>query len=170
MELLLIRHTRTVRDTRGVLIAPGLQPMATLECPWRITMADNQRVRVPYGQPGYECLREGVYKLTQRYSPSFRRGMWYVSDPDTVTVRNTDDCMRWGIMFHPAKSASQLRGCIAVGRKHTNLEDGVDLQESRTTVGTLASSMDPDGVHRLTIMNADSFYDLLPHERRAAYV
>lgn len=72
------------------------------------------------------CIPEGYYQCEKTYSPAFDQELYLVKD-----VPN-----RSGIRIHPANYTRQLKGCIALGQKHTDLDkDGhYDVTSSVSTV------------------------------------
>jgi hypothetical protein len=84
---------------------------ASLERGWR----DNQN--------NVSSIPEGTYPLKLEYSPRFKKDLWEIYD-----VPGRSECK-----FHAANYWKQLNGCIALGRKHKDIDgDGdPDVTSSR---------------------------------------
>jgi hypothetical protein len=94
MKITLQRVTFTPESpTYGVLLSHGLPLCVTLERPWM----DNKT--------GVSCVPPGDYRVTKFTSPS--KG-------DVFLLHDVPD--RTMIEIHIANKASELEGCIAVGR------------------------------------------------------
>lgn len=95
----------------------------TLELPWR----DNQ-VRV-------SCIPAGSYWCVKHTSPKFGRCFWVRDVPG-----------RSEILIHPGNFHTDLLGCIAPGRRHTDINaDGlVDVVASRSTLEVLLEVLPED--------------------------
>lgn len=86
--------------------------------------------------PQVSCIPEGTYKCQKvGPSPSIPYDHFWIKD-----VPN-----RSGIKIHRANYFTQLRGCIAVGKAHTDLnKDGEqDVTESKNTLDKLLAML-PD--------------------------
>lgn len=91
-------------QTKGTLVA-GEFSCKTLELPWK----NNEK--------SVSCIPDGEYICKWTYSPAFDRYLYEVKD-----VPN-----RSGIRIHPANYIKQLRGCIALGAAHKDLDfDKID--------------------------------------------
>lgn len=93
---------------------------ASLELPWR----DNQR--------GISCIPEGVYDAILHDSPKFGKSIWIQNVPN-----------RSEILIHYANYVRELRGCIAVGRSHIDIDaDGLkDVTSSRHTIKKIVAEL-----------------------------
>ena len=93
---------------------------ASLELPWK----NNERQ--------VSCIPAGKYKVIKRYSQKYGNH-FHVQD---VPARDM-------ILIHAANFSRQLEGCIAVGRKHFDMDnDGLkDVSNSRTTLSLLYNEM-----------------------------
>ena len=69
------------------------------------------------------CVPEGIYDLKLDYSPRFKKDLW-----ELYGVPDRSECK-----FHAANYWKQLNGCIALGRKHKDIDkDGdPDVTSSR---------------------------------------
>lgn len=87
---------------------------ASLERGW----VDNQK--------GVSCVPEGIYPLKLEYSPKFKKDLW-----ELYGVPNRSECK-----FHVANYWYELNGCIALGRKHKNLDNDKipDVTSSRNVM------------------------------------
>lgn len=88
----------------------------SLELPWQ----NNAR--------GISCIPLGTYKVKRHVSPKFGKCFWLQDVPD-----------RSEILIHPANYTRQLRGCIAPGLTHADLDkDGqLDVISSRKAMQEL---------------------------------
>lgn len=110
-------------QTLGVLTAVDDKEIfvcRTLELPWKKNMM------------GISCIPEGDYICTWSYSE-------YISDLkgiDTYTYEVLSVIGRSGIRIHSANYFSQLKGCIALGDSHKdiNLDGNLDVIHSGATV------------------------------------
>jgi hypothetical protein len=93
-----------------------VETLYTLELPW----LDNKR--------GESCIPVGTYKLKRHTSPKFGKCFWLQDVPN-----------RSEILIHPANYTRQLRGCIAVGLDHADIDkDGeLDTTSSRKAMQEL---------------------------------
>lgn len=100
MNILLQRGNLDIA-TLGKLFVDGSEHSSTLELPWK----DNRHE--------ISCIPPGLYPVTFRESPKFKRPM--------LTVGNVPD--REGILIHAANHVSELRGCIALGLQSSTQPD-----------------------------------------------
>jgi hypothetical protein len=102
----------------------------TLELPWR----DNKR--------SISCIPPGVYTVVRRDSAKFK---------DHFHIKDVPG--RDFILIHPANYVTELRGCIAPGKTHQDINgDGVkDITSSKDTLRGLLMLMDDEFI--LTIKN-----------------
>lgn len=61
-------------------------------------------------QTGVSCIPEGIYTVIKHTAPSFGACFWVQNVPN-----------RKEILIHPANWKSQLRGCIAPGDAHIDI-------------------------------------------------
>lgn len=97
----------------------------TLELPWR----DNRS--------GISCIPKGEYICRWTYSPVFKRRMYEV-----LGVPGG----RLGIRMHSANFTRQLRGCIAQGSEHKDIDiDGIqDVAHSGDTMRQFEALMNKE--------------------------
>lgn len=107
----------SVTDTSGVIFV-----CRTLELPWR----DNQN--------SISSFLPGKYICKYTLSPSFK----------IKTYEITSVPGRSGVRIHSANFVSQLRGCIALGEAHKDINaDGLsDAQHSGKTIAAFEKLMD----------------------------
>lgn len=139
MEAILYRKYNGQGPTLGrlVVLSPSLEIVfqcATVELPWR----DNAK--------GRSCIPEGVYEVTRRYSARFKRH---------YLVNGTGE--RELILIHVANSMKQLRGCIAPGMRHSDIDrDGLmDVASSGQALNMLLK-IAPAGF-RLKVVSMEDF-------------
>lgn len=70
------------------------------------------------------CVPEGTYELKLDYSPKFRKKLW-----ELFGVPGRSECK-----FHAANYWRQLNGCIALGNKHTYIDNDEDLDITSSIV------------------------------------
>lgn len=75
----------------------------TIERPW----AENR--------PSVSCVPEGVYSVERYASPKFGDSL-IIHSPSLGVGKYKGESDRYGILFHAANTASQLKGCIAPGK------------------------------------------------------
>lgn len=103
----LTRET-TKPATLGHLSIDGTPECDALELPWK------------HNQAQVSCIPAGSYRLAWEGSPRLQRH----------TLRLKAVPGRWGILIHPANHVSELRGCIALGKRLA----ADSLMESRKAV------------------------------------
>lgn len=114
MILALVRET-VAPATLGRLFIDGVPECDTLELPWKDNLKE------------VSCLAPGRYPVIFGYSQRFRREM----------LRLMDTAHRVGILIHAANHVSELRGCIALGKRL-----GPDsLMESKPAVEALEAKV-----------------------------
>lgn len=82
-------------STHGSLSIDGAPECDSLELPW----LDNHAQ--------ISCIPAGTYRLMWEGSPRLKR----------ETLRLKEVPGRWGILIHPANHLSELRGCLALGKR-----------------------------------------------------
>jgi Family of unknown function (DUF5675) len=112
MNIQILRQTRNGVCTLGTMnIAPGVEPLRTLELPW---VPDPG---CPGGAPDVSCVPPGLYQLVQhdtvKHPKSFALvnpalGVIHEPDPQFPTYRTA-------CLIHIANFPQQLEGCIGVG-------------------------------------------------------
>lgn len=105
----------------------------TLEPPWLAN------------QLSISCIPDGDYAMVYDWSPKFKRKMWRLLETNPRT----------GIRIHPATSAEQLEGCIALGFGIAgNLGS---LRESKRAVDAFeVATTNPDGTAETRIIRITS--------------
>ena len=119
----IIRHNRDINYTLGTLISTTSNfEVETLELPWK----DNQKE--------ISCIPNGIYEVTARYTKTFKKH-WHIR-----RVKN-----RTWILIHIANYTRQIKGCIAPGLTHADINgDGViDVTNSRKAMNKLRDEL-PD--------------------------
>jgi hypothetical protein len=105
----------------------------SLERGWR----DNQN--------NVSCVPEGEYDLKLEWSPRFGKDLW-----ELYGVPGRSECK-----FHVANYWNQLNGCIALGRKHKDINsDGdPDVTSSRITMGEFHDALAGQSQSKVKIRN-----------------
>jgi len=121
MKAKLIRTTYHKDYTLGTLFVydadnKEVAHVETLELPWK------------ENKPNISCIPPDIYKVVQRYSKKFGRHFHLL-----------DVSGRTWILIHPANFVSELRGCIAPGLKHKDIDgdDKIDVTSSRKAMAIL---------------------------------
>lgn len=113
---------------------------ATVELPW----VDNR--------VGKSCIPEGTYKAKKHIAPSKGNSIWLQDVPG-----------RSEILIHTANFVRELRGCIAPGYSHKDIDnDGViDVTESRKCMNYIyllsAKDVTVDITKSEAVFNSKSF-------------
>ena len=95
---MIVEHLRLVElqeSTFGVWITPGGQRFTTVELPWR------------GDAPNISCFAPGDHHCIWAWSPRHGEDVYHVLGDDK----------RSGLEVDAANWASELRGCVAIGRK-----------------------------------------------------
>lgn len=87
------------RGIMGHLYINGVYVCDTLEPPYKSQ---------------FGCVDAGHYSLVLRYSPSYKRNMWYLDMAKAGSSRS-------GIMFHIGNTSSNSKGCILLGFIHNSV-------------------------------------------------
>jgi len=119
----IFRHQKTDSQTLGLVTAwNGFEAYQcrSLELPWK----DNE-VRV-------SCIPAGEYDCVKHTSPKFGECFWVKDVPN-----------RSEILIHPANYVSQLLGCVAMGKKHIDINGDhlEDVTNSKDTIKELLGHM-----------------------------
>jgi hypothetical protein len=150
MNLELIRDFASPDVTLGTLAAPNGRKWQTLERPWVPIEA------APCGQKGISCIPPGIYRLTTHDSEAFSR-VWALTNPmnwvyhwDSDVPAPQSECARTTVLIHPANWATELRGCIALGKQRTKQPNGIwMILNSRDAVNELRGAV--NGTYDLTL-------------------
>lgn len=126
---ILIRLRDDGRETLGSFsVFDGLEKLfecKTCELPWK----GNKR--------NISCIPKGIYHISHRNSEKYG---------DHLIVEDVKD--RSYILIHVANFEEQLRGCIAVGEKYSDIDgDGdLDITSSRKTLKELLEIVPMEGM------------------------
>ena len=86
------------------------------------------------------CIPEGRYNVVPYNSPKF--GRTYAVVGRGVSLQDSADAERFGILFHKANWAHQLEGCIAPGSKLSVIEGGWAVGRSGDALELLLEVLD----------------------------
>tara|TARA_R110002126_G_scaffold175723_3_gene324352 strand:- start:737 stop:1165 length:429 start_codon:yes stop_codon:yes gene_type:complete len=139
MDLLLLReYTPSATFGELYLDAENLdEPYCfSVERPW----LDNK--------PMVSCVPEGTYTIVLHTSPKF--GKVYYLENHKLGVSLHDATKRTHILIHPANWASQLLGCIALGKSIIEFPQGRGVTSSKATCRRFKSKLNGE-THTLTI-------------------
>ena len=104
----------------------------TLELPWK------------HNQRNVSCIPAGKYWVRKRWSKKYGMHFHITDVPD-----------RSWILIHVANFVTQLRGCIAVGLRHVDINNDnvIDVANSRAALKLLLLKVDTDERVQLEIKN-----------------
>ena len=136
MILNLKRDLFTSSETLGWL-SYGNKKWATIERPW-VPVSE-----APCGSKGASCIAPGLYRVAP-YNSEAHPNVWSLSNaqlwvyvwPNEVPV-DRKDLARTNVLIHPANWASELRGCVALGKRRERDVGGWMVKESRDAVNEL---------------------------------
>ncbi len=116
MKLLLFRKSDDRKQTLGLFECPDGATFPSLELPWK------------NNQTSVSCIPAGTYSMIKHTSPKFGPCYWIQNVPG-----------RSEILVHPANFVRQLRGCIAPGLTHADIDgDGnIDVTNSKVAMQKL---------------------------------
>lgn len=110
MRLTLYREPSDSLQTDGLLIAPPLKPLVTIEQPWNATPAH------PYGVPFKSCVPAGLYTLVPFKRPNGQKVWCLVNESLGVYLTpQTDKRFRSLCLIHPGNTVEHTEGCILPG-------------------------------------------------------
>lgn len=118
-----------IEHTNGIVDYVG----ASIEKGWR----DNK--------VGESCIPSGTYDLVYEESAKFNKKLWEI-----YGVKGRSECK-----FHVANNASGLQGCIALGKRHVNIDADPELEVnySGDTLKKLHAMMGSDLVALIRVEN-----------------
>lgn len=118
MNITLTRDTYTPTETLGTLAVNG-RKWFTIEKPWK------PHPTAPCGTKGLSCVPCGTYRLDNHSSEAFKN-VWALTSPplwvyhwEQDVPKNRQGIARTVVLIHIANWASELRGCIALGKLRT---------------------------------------------------
>jgi hypothetical protein len=114
----------------------------TIERPWVPSSV------YTYGVKGQSCIPLGEYRIA-RYSSDAHPGVFSLSNPtlgvyvqDSQVPAAVRGIARTNVLIHPANWASELRGCVAPGKKRAQGPDGYWMvQRSRDAFNELKNTL-----------------------------
>ncbi len=126
MIILNIARIRTKKQTLGLLSVSVDK--------FNIFFARTLELQYHDNKQNISCIPVGTYNVVKRYSAKYGHHLHILDVPD-----------RSYILIHPANFVRQLKGCIAVGEKHFDIDgDGLkDVSNSRKTMNKLMAIL-PD--------------------------
>lgn len=113
----------------------------TIELPWR----DNKT--------NISCIPAGTYRAVRKFSNRFNRVLWFLEVPS-----------RTGIMIHPANVASELRGCIALGKEYACVKGEWGVARSIQAIKEFHEATQDFEELEVTIFHAYSPIPFLPRD------
>lgn len=119
MRVVLTRGASTSYGVQGV-IRVGTQSWFTIERPW---LENRSNV---------SCFPKGIYPVHQTFSPRFKRMLY-----ELFGVPG-----RFACRIHPANLASQLNGCISLGKKKGTMNGVPCVLLSRPAVSEFEAALD----------------------------
>jgi len=141
------RFAYTPKGTFGILQAPGLENIFTIEQDW-----ENNK-------PFHSCIPIGTYEMDLYVSPARNTEVILLSNDDLLSMGDTDGIIRNYIELHVANWMKDIKGCIGPGSR---LGNSWNVMNSRVTMNLLIDSlrMYPDS--KLVISNRVTEYDGIP--------
>lgn len=132
MRCVLNRTEGSELYTLGEIIVDGSCVVKTLELPWR----DNKI--------GISCIPEGEYLVVRRASDKYGSHFHVTNVPG-----------RSWILLHPANYVKQLRGCIAPGLDHGDIDgDGIiDVVKSVAAMNKLKTLLPDEFILNVGVLN-----------------
>lgn len=129
MSVILKRISSNKNQTIGILTYNGVKIAVTLELPWK----NNQN--------GISCIPKGTYCVVRRKNTKYGNHFHITGVPS-----------RSYILIHNANYYYQLKGCVAVGKEHIDInKDGnIDVTDSVNTMKNLLKTLPLE--FELTIM------------------
>jgi len=110
MNIALVRFSYSPTETEGMLFAPPLEPMWTMEQPWRRGGRG--------GLPFKSCVPDGEYRLVPFLRDNGQQ-VWALENHDLgVYVKREDrerDDDRFACLIHPGNVVSHSVGCVLPG-------------------------------------------------------
>lgn len=91
-------------------------------------------------EPNKSCIPTGSYHLKPVRSPKF--GDVYYLENEFLDVSLKGETKRTHILIHAANKASELLGCIAVGRDFSVIDGEWAITNSKKTLSKLLSKLD----------------------------
>jgi len=129
MKALLLRLRDDGVQTLGALVIyDGVDKVfecVTLELPWK------------GNKTNISCIPKGVYNVVHRESTKYG---------DHLYIEDVND--RSYILIHVANYVSQLKGCIALGKRFADIngDDALDVVSSRNTLKKLVDVIPIEGI------------------------
>lgn len=122
-KVIVTRKETGESGTFGELVIEGTPfRCVTVERPWE----DNQNE--------VSCIPAGTYPLHLEYSARFKKNLWEVKN---VPKRSE-------VKIHNANFATQLEGCIAVGKEKALIGGKMGITSSITTLSSFMAAMGDD--------------------------
>lgn len=117
METLTLKRIYEKTQTRGILTGPGIN-LVTMELKWLNNLAQKS------------CIPEGKYVALPRTSPKYGKHFHIQNVPH-----------RDLILVHNCNFASQLLGCVGIGKSFADIDkDGImDIAASKVALAELVS-------------------------------
>lgn len=139
MQITLQRDLSTQNETLGRLVVNG-RAWDSIERPW-IATED-----CPAGEPGRSCIPVGEYRL-EAHSTEQHPKCWALVNQQLGVYHwpwevpaSKRAWARSVCLIHPANWASELRGCVALGKRREKEPTGVwCVRDSRDAINELRS-------------------------------
>jgi hypothetical protein len=136
MNITLTRDLYTPTETLGTMSVSG-RKWFTMERPWVPIEG------APCGLKGRSCVPAGTYRLEPHSSEAFK-AVWALTSPalwvyhwEHEVPRVRAGLARTVVLIHVANWASELRGCISLGKKRVKSNGAWMVQQSADAVNEL---------------------------------
>jgi hypothetical protein len=104
-------------------------------------------------QPFISSVPPGVYTLEPHISDKHGETWALVNEAKGVYHWKHRNAKRYAILIHVANQASQLAGCIGLGKHLGFIKDEIAVTSSRVAVGEALKLLSRDVTHTLEIVN-----------------
>jgi hypothetical protein len=134
-------------------MSAGTRKWPTIERPWAPIDA------APCGQKGISCIPAGTYRL-EPHNTEQHKNVWALVNPSLWVYHLESDVpkprlglARTAVLIHIANWASELRGCIALGKSRAKVDGLWMVKNSADAVNELRMALAGQFDNTLTIID-----------------